>query len=385
MAYTVHVAGAAEIKIGTGGSGALEGLGYTRNGVTIRFEDYSVEEKGDENGGDDGPPIEVLMLGECADVQLELNKWDATVMAKVQRLKGGTAGQPAAAGTLVIGGEKYYRLAIASANMPHNFPLAMLIGTPIELGPVGTKFAAQGAHLPLPSAAGDGSPVRHHRDVTPIELERRTRVFGWLYSALAQWRAATARQAGAISLLRRPAGPLGRPGRDLARALQSSADGLSRRRRGRRRRPGARGDQGPRRALRDLRRPGLGRAERPGAHRLGTRRAGPPVRGVCHAAKKNYQPWADAVATLGLGCLDFSGGPGRSYECFVGLWLNTQRIADRRGFAMLRAVEGALSAETPARYFAAMADTEEEGQTLHALHVSRTAFQRGQAPDTPET
>lgn len=140
MPYTVRVAGLSEIKIDTGAASALEGLGYTRNGVEIRKESFQEEEKGDENGGDPGPAIEILDLGETAVVRLELNKVDYTVLAKVQRLKGGTAGQPAAAGSLIFSGSKFYRLVIANANDPWNWPCAVLAQEPQEIGPIGNKF-----------------------------------------------------------------------------------------------------------------------------------------------------------------------------------------------------------------------------------------------------
>ena len=68
MANLVHVAGLALIKISFGGSGYLE-LGYTRNGADITHEGFFLDVPGDENGGDEGPPIEIQFLGEIARVR----------------------------------------------------------------------------------------------------------------------------------------------------------------------------------------------------------------------------------------------------------------------------------------------------------------------------
>ena len=140
--YMVNVAGKALIKVGTGAGGALEDLGYTRNGADITKEAFWGEVHGDENGGDEGPPIGVQYFGEIARVRLELTKYDPAIFAKVEaRLQGAQAGTVAAdaPGTLVIGGDKYIRLCIAATNAPINFPIAIPRGA-IEVNK-GTKFS----------------------------------------------------------------------------------------------------------------------------------------------------------------------------------------------------------------------------------------------------
>jgi hypothetical protein len=140
MAKQVNVAGLALIRLGVGVS-ALQDLGYTVNGATIVTEGHAVNIPGDENGGDDGPPIEIQMLGETARVRLELTKWDPAVQLVLEtRLGGGTAGTPAAAGTLVFANSNFFRLVVNSPVTPRNFPCATLVRTPIEINK-GTKYS----------------------------------------------------------------------------------------------------------------------------------------------------------------------------------------------------------------------------------------------------
>jgi len=135
-----QVAGVCNVQVGTGQGGALEPLGYTRNGAEITLEPFMLDVPGDQNGGDDGPPVDIQELGEIGRVRLELTKWNADVAAKVQaRLKDGVAGTKATPGTLIFADEKYFRLLLGTPTLPLNFP----IGIPrnaIEVNK-GTKFS----------------------------------------------------------------------------------------------------------------------------------------------------------------------------------------------------------------------------------------------------
>lgn len=125
MAVAIQVTGPALIKVGTGAASALENLGYTRNGAEIVAEGYWINVPGDENGGDDGPPIDVQFVGETARIRLELTKWDVTVAAEVEsRFKDGTGGTPGTAGTLMFSGSKAMRLVIVPTTGGRNFPRA---------------------------------------------------------------------------------------------------------------------------------------------------------------------------------------------------------------------------------------------------------------------
>lgn len=128
MAATVHNHGLATIKVGTGSSGALEILGYTRNGADVSEEGFFVDVPGDENGGDSGPPIDIQYMGEMARVRIELTKFDTTILAKVmKRLNdaGKTSGAVGTVGKFIFLNSIGFRLCIDSPADPHNFPLAV--------------------------------------------------------------------------------------------------------------------------------------------------------------------------------------------------------------------------------------------------------------------
>jgi hypothetical protein len=127
MASTPQSFGPAKISTGTGTSQALEELGYTRQGADIRDQAFFLDVPGDENGGDQGPPIDIQYLGEIAIIRLELTKWDETVAAKVRsRLASGTEGQPGTAGTFMFQDSKTIRVLVEPTTGPMNFPRAFL-------------------------------------------------------------------------------------------------------------------------------------------------------------------------------------------------------------------------------------------------------------------
>ncbi|WP_321377117.1 hypothetical protein [Trichococcus shcherbakoviae] len=138
MAKTVHVAGPVLVKVAFLSS--LEELGYTRSGVDVRLEPHFLDVPGDEGGGEEGVPIEIEFLGETARIRLELTKYDDTVANKVHaRVVGGTAGTPAAAGTLIFAGAKDMRVCLVGTNEPMNFPRCVP-REPTELNK-GSKFS----------------------------------------------------------------------------------------------------------------------------------------------------------------------------------------------------------------------------------------------------
>jgi len=140
MAETPHIAGAAHIKVGTGAGAALESLGYTDNGAQVTAQAYIEPIPGDENGGDAGPPIELNYLGETYRVRLELTKWDAAVADKIAcRTRGGTAGTPTAAGTLIFANSYDFRVLIHTTTTPFNF-LRTVPSEPITINK-GTRYS----------------------------------------------------------------------------------------------------------------------------------------------------------------------------------------------------------------------------------------------------
>jgi len=140
MSRIVNVSGATLIYVDTGSANALEGLGYSVNGVEVELRGYFGDVPGDEHGGDQGPPIDVQYFGEIAIVRFEMSKYDSAIAAKCEpRLLGGTAGQPGASGTLMFGDEKVYRLLLYNTGGPLNFPRAFPRGS-IEVNK-GTVFS----------------------------------------------------------------------------------------------------------------------------------------------------------------------------------------------------------------------------------------------------
>jgi hypothetical protein len=160
----IHVPGAAEIWIAQadlgGGSGGTEAgkprpVGYSRNGVTITYEDFWIDVPGDEHGGDDGPPIDVQHLGRIARVRIELTKFDTTAVAAIKARVANTlfgrpvpiaasGSDPPAArppGTLMFTNSYTMKLTIRAVRGDaevHHFPRAFLRAA-IDLN-VATKF-----------------------------------------------------------------------------------------------------------------------------------------------------------------------------------------------------------------------------------------------------
>lgn len=144
MAATVVVPGPATIKIQITG-GSIQTLGFTRNGVEISENTYLLDVPGDENGGDEGTPIDVQFLSEAHVLRLNLTKWDTAVAVDLFKKTPGstinsTLGTPTTAGTLLFAQGGTYRVLIDSANFDRNYPRCVLRGA-IEHS-VGSKYQA---------------------------------------------------------------------------------------------------------------------------------------------------------------------------------------------------------------------------------------------------
>lgn len=148
MAAIVQVPGAALVKVNTGSASALQSLGYTENGVTYREEELVINVPGDQNGGDEGNPIEIQKLGIVTHVHLEFSKWDEVVSQQVQAKcnNNGTGpvgqGVSITPGTLYFSNTLYFRLLIVpltNVAFVRNF----LTACPIEAHEIniGTRYA----------------------------------------------------------------------------------------------------------------------------------------------------------------------------------------------------------------------------------------------------
>lgn len=141
MAIAVVVPGPVLVRTGTGSASALEDLGYSVNGVEVDEEPIVIPVPGDQNGGDQGIPIDEQYLGEAQYIRMELTNFDAAVMAKIgAKLKGETAGTLDTIGTLYAAGSLYYRVLLLGTAFTRNY----LACRPTRISaPYGSKYLRQ--------------------------------------------------------------------------------------------------------------------------------------------------------------------------------------------------------------------------------------------------
>jgi hypothetical protein len=100
-----HINGPALVYVGTGSSGALELLGFTKDGVDVRVTEHSKTIQTDLFGGDEGPPQDMQIFGQSAVLNIPLIASDRTVLTKVESRGDRTAaGQISTPGTVAGGG-----------------------------------------------------------------------------------------------------------------------------------------------------------------------------------------------------------------------------------------------------------------------------------------
>lgn len=128
MAVQPYYDGPAEVK--TDAAGSLATLGYSEDGVQVENQDFTLNVHGDQNGGTDGPPIDVQLLGQIFLIRLTLTKFDWTEAESVlSRTLNGTYGTPPAAGTLVFQDSKAIRTLINPTVRPLNFVRSFVRGS----------------------------------------------------------------------------------------------------------------------------------------------------------------------------------------------------------------------------------------------------------------
>ena len=132
MAISIQVSGTVLVKVGPQScqDAALEPLGYTSNGARIQEEDFYEEVHTDEQGGDAGPPVELIYHGKRVRVTLELTKWDGAVADKLAARVSQTSqpGKQLEAGTPMIANEKAFRLVLKSSVGGWDLPVAIVRG-----------------------------------------------------------------------------------------------------------------------------------------------------------------------------------------------------------------------------------------------------------------
>jgi hypothetical protein len=97
---------------------------------------------GDQNGGTEGPPIDVQNFGLIHRVTLELSKYDQDVVAKLERRVNNSTGFYS--GDLIIARTHYFRLLLhgirdASTTFARNY-LYTMVREPISFN-AGSKFS----------------------------------------------------------------------------------------------------------------------------------------------------------------------------------------------------------------------------------------------------
>jgi hypothetical protein len=121
-------------------SDALSTLGYTVGGVNIIENVYHSDIQNDEDGGPEGPPADVQIMGQIDYVQLVLNKYDAAVWTVLcASTPGGTQGLAPTPGTLMLQSGNYWRLLLVGTNFTRNYT-RVIIREPRQLS-VGSKHS----------------------------------------------------------------------------------------------------------------------------------------------------------------------------------------------------------------------------------------------------
>lgn len=138
MAKQIQVGGAALVQVAAS-AGVLADLGYTINGVEITENIYKGEVPGDENGGEEGPPIDIQYFGEVHTLRMQFSKFDASVLTTIKAgIAGATEGTPGLSGTLYFQGVKDWKLKIVSTNFTRTYG-RVIFSEPKEFN-TGTKF-----------------------------------------------------------------------------------------------------------------------------------------------------------------------------------------------------------------------------------------------------
>lgn len=140
MAVTIQADGLCSIKVVATASGSLALLGYTENQADLTERLFTGEVHGDENGGDQGPPIDIQYFGEMHIVRMLLTKYDEAIADTIRAgVAGGTAGTPSTSGSLYFQGGLDWRLLLHTVNRPRNY-LRAIFDEPKEINK-GTKHS----------------------------------------------------------------------------------------------------------------------------------------------------------------------------------------------------------------------------------------------------
>lgn len=148
------VAGPCEIWVDTAADRALEFLGWSINGVTIEEIAYHSEIHSDQNGGEQGPPVDYQLFGHQHRISMELSKFQSAVLAKLApRFHPLTDAGAVNVGMLLGCSTATFRLLLLAPNFTRNYPTCV-IPDPIEMSPIGSQ--ASRARLSFTANQGIG-------------------------------------------------------------------------------------------------------------------------------------------------------------------------------------------------------------------------------------
>jgi hypothetical protein len=118
MAISPVIRGLAQVYVDTGDQGDFEPLGLTRNGVQFSDQRFVMPIPSDENGGDEGPPVDFVWLGMILRMEMEFTTWDDEVRKKLvhgyRLLQGDNLGIIKPAGMLLLAGGRSFKFRIQS-------------------------------------------------------------------------------------------------------------------------------------------------------------------------------------------------------------------------------------------------------------------------------
>jgi hypothetical protein len=143
--YNHHIDGACLVKVEynvNSNTSGLQTLGYTIDGARLSLHQYERPIHGDQNGGNDGPPVDIIIHGWTVDIALAMVDFDFEVLedlmhhltlsaATTPALPNAASLTPPAPGTLLFGrvggtAQHSVRLVLVTATQPLNFLQCML-------------------------------------------------------------------------------------------------------------------------------------------------------------------------------------------------------------------------------------------------------------------
>lgn len=137
------VAGPISVWVDTGSTNALQQLGWTLNGINIEAIGFISPIHSDENGGEQGPPVDYQLMGQQHRITLELSKPVMTVVAALEKFYNpNTSSANVGTGMLLGCSSGTFRLLLmsptAGATFLRNY-ISCVILEPIDYSPIGSQ------------------------------------------------------------------------------------------------------------------------------------------------------------------------------------------------------------------------------------------------------